>query len=213
MSRVKFDTDAAGPHDREVSGYGGSTLPEIVLVGLDRNESKIGTIFFWVCLPFVVGPAIGYFVTEGTQAERLPALYIAGMFSLFAALFGFMSRKRYRVHRSAFAKTLQRDPSQVVSVSAEIQVPKPGGVAHIAVPFDGESEFVPRPEQFSRVLFFKMYPRMWVHVKLKGKLVARQLVVPQHRGGELLSWLFATVAAANPQCEWGDRTIADHTGG
>ncbi|MEM6291300.1 MAG: hypothetical protein AAGA54_08540 [Myxococcota bacterium] len=195
-----------------MSGYGGNTLPDIVLVGLDRNESKIGTIFFWVCVPFVIGPIIGYFTTGGTHAERVPALYIAAGFGVLAALFLFISRKRYRVHRSAFAKTLVSDPSKVVAVSAEIQVPKPGGVAHIAVPFDGESEFVPRPEQFSRVLFFKMYPRMWIHVKLEGKLIARKLVVPQHRGGELLSWLFATVAAANPQCAWGERKIADRVG-
>ena len=193
-----------------MSGYGGKTLPQVVLLGLDRTESKIGTIMMWVSLPFVVVFVVAFFVSAEPMAEKVLALYLAGMFAFFTAAFFFMSRKRHRVHRSAFAQALLRHPERVERVTAELRVPQPGGVRHVAVPMNGQLEFEPLPEQTTRVLFVKMYPRMWVNVKLKGKLVSRKLVVPQHRGAELLSWLFATVAAANPACGWGEAEISDY---
>ncbi len=195
-----------------MGGYAGKTLPQIVLVGLDRTESKLGKIMMWVSLPFVVVFVVAFFVSTEPMSAKLPALYLAGFFGLFTGFFFFMSRKRARVHRSGFAKALLSRPETITSVTAEIRTPQPGGVKHVTVPLNGEVEFEPLPEQCTRVLFFKMYPRMWVHVKLEGKLFARKLVVPQHRGAELLSWLFATAAAANPQCGWGSGKIADHVG-
>ncbi len=195
-----------------MSGYGGKTLPQIVLVGLDRMESKIGKIMMWVSVPFVVIFLTGFIVSSEPMPDKIPALYVAGMFAFFTGAFFFMSRKRHRVHRSSFAQTLLEHPERVERVTAELRVPQPGGVRHVAVPMNGQVEFEPLPEQHSNMLFFKMYPRMWVHVKLKGKLIARKLVVPQHNGAELLSWLFATVASANPECGWGEGKISDHVG-
>jgi hypothetical protein len=192
-----------------VSGYEGRTLPEIVLVGLDRTESKIGTIMMWVSLPFVVIFVAAFFMSDEPMAEKVPALYLAGMFGVFTAAFFFMSRKRHRVHRSSFAQTLLHRPETIRAVRAELRVPQPGGVRHVAVPMNGQVEFEPLPDQTTRVLFFSVVPRMWVHVKLEGKLLARKLVVPQHRGAELLSWLFATAAEANPSCGWGETKISD----
>ena len=195
-----------------MSGYGGKTLPQIVLVGLDRTESKIGTIMMWVSLPFALIFVVAFFVSTEPMAEKIPALYLAGMFGLFTAFFFYLSRKRHRVHRSAFAQTLLHRPESIRAVSAELRVPQPVGVRHIAVPMNGQVEFEPLPEQSTQVLFIKVVPRMWVHVKLEGKLLARKLVVPQHQGAELLSWLFATVAAVNPDCAWGEGTVAQHVG-
>lgn len=195
-----------------MGGYAGKTLPQIVLIGLDRSESKLGKIMMWVSLPFVVIFLVAFVASTEPMSSKLPALYLSGFFGLFTAFFFFMSRKRQRVHRSGFAKTLLARPEAIVSVTAEIRTPQPGGVKHVPVPMDGAVEFEPLPEQSTQVLFFKMYPRMWVHVKLEGRLLARKLVVPQHRGAELLSWLFATAAAANPQCGWGRGKIADHVG-
>ncbi len=195
-----------------VGGYAGEILPPIVLVGLDRTESKLGKIMMWVSLPFVVVFLAAFAMSTEPMSAKLPALYLAGMFGVLSAIFFFMSRKRQRVHRSAFAKALLQRPETIASVTAELRTPQPGGVRHVEVPLDGAVEFEPLPEQSTRVLFFKMYPRMWVHVKLEGKLFTRKLVVPAHRGAELLSWLFATAAAANPQCGWGRGKIADHVG-
>ena len=192
--------------------YAAKTLPQILLVGLDRSESRIGKIMMWVSLPFVPVFLAAFVVSAEPMSAKLPALYLAGFFALFTGFFFFMSRKRLRVHRSAFAKALLSRPETIASVTAEIRTPQPGGVQHVAMPLNGEVEFEPLPEQCTRVLFFKMYPRMWVHVKLEGKLFARKLVVPQHRGAELLSWLFAAAAAANPQCRWGQGKIADYVG-
>lgn len=195
-----------------MSGYGGKTLPQVVLVGLDRMQSKIGTIFMWFSLPFVV-LFLGIFaVSSDTMSEKVPLLYLAGMFGVFTALFFFMSRTRHRVHRSALARALLERPEEVEHVKAELRVPQAGGVRHVAVPMDGSTEFKPLPEESVNVLFIKMAPRMWVSVKLRGKLFARKLVVPQHQGAELLSWLFATVASANVECGWGQAKISDHVG-
>lgn len=198
-------------HVEVVGSYTGKTLPQIVLVGLDRSESRIGKIMMWVSFPLVLVFLVAFALSTEPMSAKLPALYLAGFFGLFTAFFFFMSRKRLRVSRSGFAKALLERPESIASVTAEIQTPQPGGVQHVPVALDGTSEFEPLPEQCTRVLFFKMYPRMWVHVKLEGKLLKRKLVVPQHHGAELLSWLFAT-AAANPQCGWGRGKIADHIG-
>ncbi len=187
-------------------------LPQVVLVGLDRTQSKIGTIFMWISLPFVV-LFLGIFVVSGdAMSDKVPLLYLAGMFALFTAAFFYMSRTRHRVHRSALGRTLLERPEEIEYVKAELRVPQPGGVRHVAVPMDGSTEFKPLPEQSVNVLFIKVAPRMWVSVKLRGKMLARKLVVPQHQGAELLSWLFATAASANPECGWGPGRISDHVG-
>ncbi len=187
-------------------------MPSVVLVGLDRSESKLGKIMMWVSLPFAIVFLAAFVISTEPMAAKLPALYLSGGFGLFTAVFFFMSRKRRRVHRSGFAKALLDRPETLSGVTAELRTPQAGGVRHVPVPLNGAVEFEPLPEQSTRVLFFKMVPRMWVHVRLEGKLFARKLVVPQHRGAELLSWLFATAAAANPQCGWGNGKVADHIG-
>ena len=96
-------------------------------------------------------------------------------------------------------------------VQAEVVVPRPGGVARAPLRLDGRSEFEPCEPTVLRLLGFSMHPRTWVSVKIRGKLVARKLVVPRHRGPELLSWLFATLASESPSCVWGEQRIARHT--
>ncbi len=184
-------------------------------MGIDRSESKLGRIMLWVMIAFFGVMVAILFATPEPMEEKLPIIpYLVGVFGLFAGFFWWMSRKRLRLYGTTVAKLLLDAPGTIKRVRVEIVEPRVGGVARGWVSLDGEREFVPVPEQVVRVFGVPLHPRTWVYMEVEGKLVSRKLVVPRHMGAEVLSWLFATLAAANPECGWGkDTTIADLTTG
>ena len=141
--------------------------------------------------------------------RKLPTVpYVVGSFAALGGYFFWLSRKHLRLHGLGLARVLLDRPAAIESVAAESVVPRGNAVARSWISLDGDQEFRPLPESAVSIFGFEMYPRTWVYLKLKGKLWRRKLVVPRHQGPELLSWLFATLASANPECKWGTQTLA-----
>lgn len=191
-------------------------LPRIVLQSLEGGEAKLGKYMLWLILGLFAVMVLLFFVTPEPVEEKMPAVpWVLGVVAFFVGWSVWVMRKPYRVHRMMVAKVLRERPAEVVAVH-EIAI-RPAahgqGVVQTRVTFDGEREFSPREQRIVRVLgLVKIAQRSQIYVKIRGKLFARRLVVPSDRAPELLSWLFATLASANPECRWGETTIASHTG-
>lgn len=192
-------------------------LPSIVLNALEGGEAKIGKLLLWLSIGLFAAFAVIFVVTPEPMSEKLPMVpWLVGAFAFFAGYSVWVMRKPYRVHRMPLAKILRDSPGSVLAVHEVAIRPSAAGqgVVQTRIAFDGEREFAPRSGRVVRVLgLFKVVERSQVYVKVRGKLLRRKLVVTSDRAPELLSWLFATLAAANPECRWGESTIAAHTGG
>ena len=196
--------------------YGETKLPEVVLQGLDRGESRWGRILMWMTGGLFAFMAIMFFVTPEPIEEKLPTIpWVVGVFAVMFGLSFWNSRKHLRVATSRFARTLRDAPQTIVAVTEELVQPSPGGgrVQRAAVPFDGEREFAPRKVREVRVLGFRFTVRSWVMVKVEGRLLREKLVVPCHEAPTLLSYLFALAAQHNPDCAWGKGTVGQPAGG
>ncbi|MEM7151545.1 MAG: hypothetical protein AAF799_01840 [Myxococcota bacterium] len=189
------------------------TLPTVVLQGLDRGESRVGLIAFIVTVVFAAILAVLMVVLpdpKGEVPEVAPGMF--GGLGALAAYFGWLSRKFMRVHRSGLGRVLLHHPDTIVSVRERIMTAGTSSVSSTDVAYDGEREFQPRRAPDGNVLGVKMRARSWFHLKLRGKWIARKLVVPSEHAPELASWLFARVAEHNKECSWGDRTVASYVG-
>ncbi len=188
----------------------------VVLRALEGGEAKVGKLLLWLSIALFGSFAVIFFVTPEPWSEKLPYVpWLVGAFALFAGYSVWIIRKPYRVHRMPLAKILRERPEDVIGVH-EIAI-RPSatgqGIVQTRVGFDGEREFAPRSKRVVRVLgLMKVVERSQVFIKVRGKFLSRKLVVTSDRAPELLSWLFATLAAANPECRWGETTIASHTG-
>lgn len=191
-------------------------LPRIVLKALEGGESKFGKLILILGTLLFLMFAVIFVMTPEPWSEKIPAgLGILGGYAVYVAYGIWILRKPYRVHRMALAKVLRDRPQDVVSVH-EIAI-RPSatgqGIVTTRMAFDGEREFAPRPQRSVRVLgMIKVIERSQIFVKVKGKWLRKKMVVPFDVAPELLSWLFATMAAANPECKWGDKTIGTFTG-
>lgn len=184
------------------------TLPKIVLVGLDRGESKIGRIMMWVVGVFFALMVVVFFLTPEPIEQKLPTVpWFLGAFGFFFGYFYWLSRKHLRAHRTFLARVLKDEPHRIEQVRVEVVVPRAGGVSRGWMELNGEREFVPM--EVPKGMFA---PRTWVHMKVRGKLVSQKLVVQGARSAELLSWLFAHLSEHHRECKWGEVTIAERLG-
>lgn len=193
-----------------MSAYGTTKLPEVVLRALDGGESRIGRIMLWVTGGLFAFMAVMFFVTPDPTAEKLKTLpWVLGVFALMFGGGVWIARKKHRVGFSALAKVLRDEPGRIVRVREQIAQPNPGGVRFIDNAFDGEREFAPRPQRTVHMIVFKMHVRSQIFVDVEGKLLKRKMVVPFHEAPELLSYLFALVAAHNRECVWGKQPLRE----
>jgi hypothetical protein len=181
-------------------------LPRVVLDGIDRGESRVGRLLMWTIGGFAVIMGGLMFVLPDPGGEALTVA--PWMFGSFGAAFAYawwLSRKRLRVHASSLGRALLATPQDIVAVREEIVRAGTGSVQRIGFAYDGEREFQPRPVPDGNVVGVRMRPRSWFHLKLRGKWLARKLVIPTEDAPQLASWLFAKVAAGNPECRWGQQ--------
>jgi|GEM_PF-2045835 len=190
-------------------------LPRIVLKALEGGEAKFGKLILGLGTLLFLMFAVIFVMTPEPWQDKLPAaLGIVGGYAVYVAYAIWIMRKPYRVHRMPLAKVLRERPEDVLSVH-EIAI-RPSatgqGIVTTRMAFDGEREFAPRPQRTVRVLgMIKVIERSQIFVKVKGKWLRKKMVVPFDVAPELLSWLFATMAAANPDCKWGEKTVGTFT--
>ncbi len=192
--------------------WAADTLPKVVLDGIDRGESTVGRLLMYAVGALAVILAVLMLVLPDPGGEaKTVAPWMFGSLGLVLAYAWWLSRKRLRVARSGLGRTLVACPGDIVGVREQIVRAGTGSVQYISFPYDGQREFNPRPVADGNVVGVRMRPRSWFHLKLRGKWIARKLVVPSDQAPALASWLFAKLAQANPECAWGDGRVRDYT--
>lgn len=190
--------------------WSANTLPKVVLLGLDRGETKLGRIMMIALGLFALLFGILLLVLPDPEGEAPEvAVWFFGVWAIMFAYSWWLSRKYLRVHRTRVARLLLERPHTIVAVREQTRRAATGGVETVDLPFDGERELQPRQTPGGNMVGIRLNAYSWFLLSVQGKWISRKIVVPTEHAPAVTRWLLEYLADGSPECRWGERTVAE----